>query len=86
MVCESIMHDNGAINRVEPAPTAYHLPYYGNSRDMDLAELQLAALTSEEFADFAIGEESEQERVVGKNVVLLLLHHVLNIWFEEGMQ
>jgi len=69
MACKAIAIDNGAINRMEPEPPEYTLAYFGNHIDLDLAEVALSRLGTDQFTDLH----------------LQLLHVVLNRWFEEGM-
>jgi len=85
MACKAIAIDNGAINRMEPEPPEYTLAYFGNHIDLDLAEVALSRLGTDQFTDFTIGEENQQRMAAGSNIHLQLLHVVLNRWFEEGM-
>lgn len=81
-LCCSILQDNGAVNRVEPAPTVVKLPWW--EPDAYLADGVLASLTEAERDTFANGEESEATAVAAAHG-LEGLSAILNHWFEQGM-
>lgn len=82
-VCLAILHDNGAINRIDPVPTSITLP--GQAVDLSLAEGVLVKLTEEERAIFATGEAVDAG-IVSMRYGLAVLHNTLNKWFVRGMQ
>jgi len=82
-ICLLILHDNGAINRIDPEPTSVTLP--GSAVDLAFVNSLLARLTAQEIETFAIGEQSAAAAVALRFAALGTLHATLNKWFVKGM-
>lgn len=82
-VCLLMLHDNGAINRLERSPVQIFLK--AEAVDLSIADAMLARLSPEEYETFAIGEDGEVKRLA-KKYALTALDETLNDWFEEGME
>lgn len=81
--CLALLHDNGAINRVEGTPHRVDLPL--SALNASLADWMVARLTDAERSAFVYGEEGEATAIAAQHG-LGVLHAALNTWFEEGLR
>jgi len=73
-----IRHDNGMVNRYEPADERFQTAELPET--LQVAEAELSALNAVDFETFCIGEESEKDALLYK-YSLETSDYVLNVWF-----
>jgi len=78
---EAISYDNGMVNREQPLPASFLVPYQDDLRSLETAAEDL---DGPDRITLCCGEETDQRAISARSPELTALHDMLNAWFDGG--